>query len=74
MTDRLEELDKSVIHVDGASGKFFGKQLRDIPLKDLDWLVGQKWLTRKYPEDGALIVEYMSHPTIKKLLNEELSK
>lgn len=70
----IEQLSKTVIRIGKPEGKFYDKILDEIPLKDLDWLVGVPWLSRKYPIEGKLIEEYLNHPTIKKMLEEELSR
>lgn len=49
-------------------GQHKGKTLDEIPLNDLDWLIGQDWL--KEPTKSK-IKEYLSDPVIAQLLEEE---
>lgn len=53
-------------------GRFEGRSLDRIPLTCLDWLIGNDWLEKKYPEDAKQINEYLSDPAIARELNDIL--
>ncbi len=50
-------------------GKYTGIKLEEIPLKYLDWLIGQDWL--KDPVKMC-VEEYMSNDTVQRELDSEL--
>ena len=56
-------------------GKFIGDALEDVPLKYLDWLVGETNLKIDTPITYKHIVEYLEDPVIsnelKRILDDE---
>lgn len=52
-------------------GKYLNKRLDDIPLKYLDWLIGQSWLSDPLKTD---IEEYLDNPVIQRALEAELNE
>ena len=52
-------------------GAHRGKRFDEVPLKYLDWCLSQDWL---WDETKAHIKAYLSDPSIKKLLEEELEE
>ena len=48
------------------------KPLDKVPLKYLDWLIGQEWMGFKYPKDKIKIRKYLETPCIAKELESEL--
>lgn len=53
-------------------GKYHGKALDKVPLKYLDWCIGQDDLMGRYPEFHEKLVEYLSLPYVKAELEREL--
>lgn len=53
-------------------GLHHGKPLDKVPLKYLDWCIGQDDLMGRYPEFHEKLVEYMSLPYVKSELEREL--
>ena len=53
-------------------GKHKGKPLKDIPLTYLDWLIGEKFMKEKFPNIKDIIEMYLSAPSTKKELEDEL--
>lgn len=52
-------------------GNYRGKKLDEVPLRYLDWLLGQKWL------DGitkSMVTLYIKDPAIAKELERELER
>lgn len=63
----LDELSDVVM----PFGKHRGKKLDDVPLKYLDWLIGQKWLHGDLRE---CIEQYLEFPVIAQELEKELEQ
>ena len=53
-------------------GKHKGEPFHEIPLKYLDWLIGQDFMKDKFPNIKDIIEIYLSAPSIKKELEAEL--
>lgn len=61
-----------VFHKLSVQGIHNGKPLAKVPLKYLDWLIGQEWMGFKYPEDKIAIMKYLKIPSINRELEKEL--
>ena len=59
-------------HILTVRGKHNGKPLDKIPLRYLDWLIGQEWMGFKYTEDARAIKKYLKDPTIVRELKSIL--
>lgn len=53
-------------------GKHEGESLDDIPLKYLDWLIGEDFMKEKFPNIKDIIEIYLTTPCIKLELEKEL--
>lgn len=53
-------------------GKYKEEPLDEIPLKYLDWLIGEKFIKEKFPNIKDIIEIYLSTPSIKLELEKEL--
>mgnify|MGYP001619395086 CR=1 FL=1 len=52
-------------------GKYHGKKLDQVPLKYLDWCIGQDDLMARYLEFHTKLTTYLSLPYVKDLLEKE---
>lgn len=55
-------------------GKHIGKPLEEVPLKYLDWLIGQTWFKIDMPVSYNYVAEYLADPVVKKELEGELDE
>ena len=66
----MENLNKRKL----SFGKHIDKPLDKIPLKYLDWLMGQEWMGFKYQEDWKAINKYLKDPVIVRELKSILDR
>lgn len=55
-------------------GKFKGRPLEEVPLKYLDWLIGEKNLSAQMPITYKHISKYLEDPVIKRELETQLDE
>lgn len=53
-------------------GRFKGKSLEEVPLKYLDWLIGETALKTNMPTTYKHVAEYLEDPVIKMELDRIL--